>query len=253
IISDNASTDGTEAICREYAVCDSRIRYVRQSENRGACYNFQFVLDEAKGEYFMWAAYDDYWEKYFLDDALHLINSINVGFAFPTFMLRSIYLKISSKTPKNIFSFIEDTNRDRLILGFANLHHFSHKCNIVYSLFRTEVIRNVFAIQNISNDGLMGMVLLGMTRGVIVEGFHFSKRYKLFWPGFGGAFMNKANRARRKDFNIIRDETFAAAASLFPELSKPLNEIRVAYEPDRFYSNYQILNKSSLLGRAGVQ
>jgi len=59
IISDNASTDGTEAICREYASRDLRIRYVRQPVNRGAVANFQFVLDESVGEYFMWAADDD--------------------------------------------------------------------------------------------------------------------------------------------------------------------------------------------------
>ena len=35
IISDNASADGTGAICREYVSQDPRIRYVRQSENRG--------------------------------------------------------------------------------------------------------------------------------------------------------------------------------------------------------------------------
>lgn len=35
IISDNASTDGTKAICLEYAGKDSRIRYVRQTANRG--------------------------------------------------------------------------------------------------------------------------------------------------------------------------------------------------------------------------
>ena len=35
IISDNASTDMTEIICREYQNKDSRIRCVRQSKNRG--------------------------------------------------------------------------------------------------------------------------------------------------------------------------------------------------------------------------
>jgi glycosyltransferase involved in cell wall biosynthesis len=66
IISDNASTDGTEAICREYVDKDSRIRYVRQAENRGAGANFWFVLDEAQGEYFMWAACDDIRSRDFL-------------------------------------------------------------------------------------------------------------------------------------------------------------------------------------------
>ena len=34
-ISDNASTDLTEEICRSYMAADPRVRYVRQPENRG--------------------------------------------------------------------------------------------------------------------------------------------------------------------------------------------------------------------------
>lgn len=67
VISDNASTDGTEAICREYNRKDDRIRYVRQTENRGAVANFRYVLDEAVGEYFMWAAADDMWSPNWLE------------------------------------------------------------------------------------------------------------------------------------------------------------------------------------------
>jgi glycosyltransferase involved in cell wall biosynthesis len=36
IISDNASTDGTSDICRDYAAKDPRIRYFRSEVNRGA-------------------------------------------------------------------------------------------------------------------------------------------------------------------------------------------------------------------------
>lgn len=63
IISDNASIDATKAICEEYVRKDPRIRYVRQSENRGALANFKFVLNQAKGEFFMWAAADDRWDE----------------------------------------------------------------------------------------------------------------------------------------------------------------------------------------------
>lgn len=59
IISDNASTDATESICREYAARDARIVCIRHEKNRGASANFQFVLDQARGEFFMWAACDD--------------------------------------------------------------------------------------------------------------------------------------------------------------------------------------------------
>src|ERR1700737_36255 len=59
IISDNGSTDETPAICREYAARDSRIRYERAEQNQGAIWNFNRVFELARGEYFMWAAYDD--------------------------------------------------------------------------------------------------------------------------------------------------------------------------------------------------
>jgi len=59
IISNNGSTDKTDAICREYEIKDTRIKYVRWEQNRGAIANFKFVLNEAVGKYFMWAACDD--------------------------------------------------------------------------------------------------------------------------------------------------------------------------------------------------
>jgi glycosyltransferase involved in cell wall biosynthesis len=59
IISDNASTDGTEEICRRYAAADPRVRYVRQPRNIGCNPNHNFLVAEARGEYFKWGAHDD--------------------------------------------------------------------------------------------------------------------------------------------------------------------------------------------------
>lgn len=59
VISDNASTDGTEAICREYARNDPRVKYLRADVNGGAAWNFNHVFDVATGTLFKWAAADD--------------------------------------------------------------------------------------------------------------------------------------------------------------------------------------------------
>src|SRR5690348_7532956 len=59
IISDNASTDDTERICRAYAARDPRIRYVRSDTNRGLLWNFRRVLELARAPYFKWMAHDD--------------------------------------------------------------------------------------------------------------------------------------------------------------------------------------------------
>jgi glycosyltransferase involved in cell wall biosynthesis len=62
-ISDNASTDDTESVCRAYVASDPRIRYVRQPANRGATANFQLALEGARGDFFMWLADDDWLDR----------------------------------------------------------------------------------------------------------------------------------------------------------------------------------------------
>jgi glycosyltransferase involved in cell wall biosynthesis len=60
VITDNASVDGTEAICRRLAEADSRIRYFRNEKNLGAAANYNLGYKYARGEYFKWCAHDDY-------------------------------------------------------------------------------------------------------------------------------------------------------------------------------------------------
>src|SRR5687767_8665908 len=59
IITDNASTDGTEAICRDYANRDPRVRYARNERNIGASGNYNKGFELARGKYFRWQAHDD--------------------------------------------------------------------------------------------------------------------------------------------------------------------------------------------------
>jgi glycosyltransferase involved in cell wall biosynthesis len=59
IVSDNASTDATEDICREFAGIDKRIRYHRNVDNLGAVPNFNRVFNLARGTYFKWLSHDD--------------------------------------------------------------------------------------------------------------------------------------------------------------------------------------------------
>jgi glycosyltransferase involved in cell wall biosynthesis len=59
IISDNGSSDQTEAICRDFARKDRRIRYFRSDVNRGATWNFRRVFELSEADFFKYAAYDD--------------------------------------------------------------------------------------------------------------------------------------------------------------------------------------------------
>lgn len=86
IISDNASTDATPVICQAMAARDSRIAYVRQESNIGAEANFDYVLQAAECEYFMWAAADDVRSPDFLALCIDFLDrsSDYVGATCPT-------------------------------------------------------------------------------------------------------------------------------------------------------------------------
>lgn len=75
IVSDNASTDETEAICREYEAKDSRVRFFRQKENIGAVKNYLFVLERAQGKYFMWATDDDWYDQKFIEELVEKLEA----------------------------------------------------------------------------------------------------------------------------------------------------------------------------------
>jgi glycosyltransferase involved in cell wall biosynthesis len=75
IISDNASTDGTEAICREYAARDARVRYSRLPENIGGVANHTRVCELARCEFFMWASCDDFWHPTYLSACVSVLRA----------------------------------------------------------------------------------------------------------------------------------------------------------------------------------
>jgi glycosyltransferase involved in cell wall biosynthesis len=75
VVSDNCSPGSqTESLVQEYLAKDSRIQYFRQQENMGMTYNFQFVLDKANGEYFMWASDDDEWDSTFISKCVDVLK-----------------------------------------------------------------------------------------------------------------------------------------------------------------------------------
>lgn len=75
IISDNDSSDETPDICKEYAARDPRIRYIRQDKKITAGENQIAVCNEAKGDYFMWAADDDWWAPEFIEILVNGLES----------------------------------------------------------------------------------------------------------------------------------------------------------------------------------
>ncbi len=74
VISDNASTDGTEELCRAYAEKDRRIKYYRNSKNIGATQNWYRVFELSSGEYFASAAHDDLYAADYMEKCIAVLE-----------------------------------------------------------------------------------------------------------------------------------------------------------------------------------
>lgn len=74
VLSDNASTDCTEEVCRGFAARDERVLYLRQARNLGPAANFNAAEQAAGGEFFKWAAADDLYEPTYLEACVQALS-----------------------------------------------------------------------------------------------------------------------------------------------------------------------------------
>ena len=76
VICDNASTDGTEELCRSYASNDPRIIYHRRDRNYGMSDNGRKAFSLAtKGIYYLMASHDDQWHPSFLKRCVECLDA----------------------------------------------------------------------------------------------------------------------------------------------------------------------------------
>jgi glycosyltransferase involved in cell wall biosynthesis len=136
IISDNLSTDETEKICREFAARDPRVCYIRQPENRGAVANFEYVLGEAVGDFFMWAAADDLRSPECIE--LYLENIGNAGGVFSTYAVFDRKDSSVNILPVPLLS-SANSRQKNLSLFFQCL-----TTSAIYGLFRRNVLLELF-------------------------------------------------------------------------------------------------------------
>jgi glycosyltransferase involved in cell wall biosynthesis len=189
IISDNASTDETAAICRDYAARDSRIKYFRQKKNEGATTNFIFVLNQASADYFMWAAADDQWAPTYLWKCVDLLKGdVDAGFVITRYQVTSRlsrWLRRWGIPPLNL---VAEPVRERRVFRYSAMPFSTHKDNLVYALWRRTAIEQVVAeVRDATGTSLIGGAMneyaLSIYRGGFVNEVLFLKTYKWLPPG----------------------------------------------------------------------
>jgi glycosyltransferase involved in cell wall biosynthesis len=197
LVSDNSSTDDTEAICREYASRDQRIRYFRNEKNMGAGWNFRRVYSMATGKYYKQAAHDDFCEPAFFEaciDALERDPGLTV--AHP----KTCVVDANGE-------FIEDyecpmrTDDDDPIVRFADLLLVGHRCYQIFGIHRMSSLQRLRPLGSFAHADRILLAQLGMAGRFfeVPERLFISTRHE------GQSVWTMPTRTGSKSFRLTRN------------------------------------------------
>jgi glycosyltransferase involved in cell wall biosynthesis len=183
VISDNASTDGTQAVCEEYAARHAWIRYVRQPTNVGPTRNFESVRELARGEFILFLADDDWLDPGYVSAC---VASIEADPGSSLVAGRTLHHRPASVDVDTDPVNLEDADPRRRVLEYCR----QVRGNAVfYGVVPTRVDRQVPVIPNVmGNDWLhvMALAYLGRVRTLDTVTLHRAA---------GGASVTLANAA----------------------------------------------------------
>jgi len=143
IISDNCSIDNTETVAKEFT--DPRIRYFRQGKNIGANNNFNFCLEQAKGDYFLLLQDDDVIDNDFIESCINAAGyKTDIGIIRTGTRLIDSQGKVLSEIP----NMVEGMSTEHFFRGWFAGKTSLYLCS---TLFNTERLREIGGFQSKHN------------------------------------------------------------------------------------------------------
>ena len=128
LVADDATPNPRVAeIANRHALRDPRIRFVRHTSNIGMIPNFEYVLKNAGGEYFMWSSDDDWWEPDVIASRLEKFRS--EGTSVVTVASETLY-----ETPVGTFPFFTEGEAFRDFRSSVPAERIEHLVSHIYGI-----------------------------------------------------------------------------------------------------------------------
>lgn len=224
IVSDNASTDGTQSQYQLLCDSDPRLKYLQQEKNIGPTANFAAVLKAATGVYFMWLGDDDWIDAGYVsscarvlasDPSISLVSGVPQYYADGKKVHTGKYFSLSSHSPWM-----------RVIEYYAKVAD----NGMFYGLMRTAGIRELEISNVMGGDWLM------------IASVAFTGKVKTLTDVYVHRELGGATASYRKIREILGLSGFG---SMFPKLSIAVNVWKDVAVGNSFYSSRNRLERFS--------
>lgn len=163
IIADNASTDATLEICKQYVARDPRIILLESDDNHGAAWNYNRIFDLARGEFFKWAAADDICAPEFLQRCAEILASQpDIVLCYPKTVIIDETGQLVGEYPDQLS--LSSLSAPERLKQFHERFRSLLECNAIFGLIRSSSLRHTRLIGRFtgSDSVLLGeLALLG--------------------------------------------------------------------------------------------
>jgi glycosyltransferase involved in cell wall biosynthesis len=191
IVSDNASTDRTEEICRDYASRDIRIKYIRQADNIGAAKNYAACFLPCKHEYFRWNNADDLVEPTLVEKCVEVLDdNRDAVLAYGKTSIINAVGEVTERYDDNLD--IRDPNSaNRFIQAQTSIG----LSNVLYGLMRRELLEKTSLLGNYIASDI----------NLIIELTLYGKFIEIPVPLFYRRMHERATSWDRSDIEVQRE------------------------------------------------
>jgi len=153
------------------AANDERIAFYKQPRRLSMYNNFCFLLERANGQYFMWAADDDWWAPEFIEKIIAALIANPAAVAgFCDFMEVDEDNNRIASYPNHLPLLQEFVtgNDVKRVKNYINQFEGFGKANLFYAIFKTSVLRSNQVIDILKKGDLPGDMLINLA--VLLQG-----------------------------------------------------------------------------------
>ncbi|MBK9428337.1 MAG: glycosyltransferase family 2 protein [Gammaproteobacteria bacterium] len=164
IISDNASSDGTQEWCESVCAADNRVSYFRHEVNQGPTRNFEFARSKANGQYFVWLGDDDYLSPDYIEvcvAALEADASLVLVSGVGRFHTGNVLLDLQP-------DFFQLTAGPAFVRVAKYLWLVGDN-SIYYGIYRSEMVENISLVNCIAGDWVWMAEVLARGKAKMVD------------------------------------------------------------------------------------
>lgn len=217
LISDNASEDETEALCREYVAGDARITYMRQPENLGPIGNFNWLFAHVDTELALMLADDDWLDPDYVERCVAIMDA-QPALSIVTGATR--YFEGDAPPDLVLNTNLTEASPARRVLRYLSN---SWSSAAFYGVLRTTALRDALPIANVMGADWLFVSALAFNGPVLTT---------------TETHLNRRRGGTSADFNRIAEVSkLSARAARNPHLAIAYNQFRDIAYSSRAYTS----------------